>query len=201
MKLRLLMSHCKNSMRYTAVGKRRIYSDSERGTLKECGPSQRGVQGPWNVLWLVFDSWVISYANEREYHSDNWGTTHSSVFWQWLGTVLAHLNVSFSLQVENQGLVEFVLSSCTHLILIGLCYALVLCHSFKVVPCPLPSCSVLFSWALSCLTVLPLQSSGGTTRKQLDGNTVKYPIPLEIQAFIFHVSHNMCSNSTSQWTH
>ena len=35
--------------------------------------------------------------------------------------------MSFSLQIEDQGLVEFDLSSWTHLILIGLCYALGLC--------------------------------------------------------------------------
>ena len=34
----------------------------------------------WNVMWLVFVGWVISYANEWEDHSNNWGTTHSSVF-------------------------------------------------------------------------------------------------------------------------
>ena len=44
---------------------------------------------------------------------------------------LSSLGVSFSLQIEDQGLVEFDLSSWTHLILIGLCYALGLCHSFK----------------------------------------------------------------------
>ena len=48
-----------------------------------------------------------------------------------LGTVLPPLDVSFSLGIGNQGLVEFSLSSWTQLILIGLCYALVLCHSFK----------------------------------------------------------------------
>ena len=46
-------------------------------------------------------------------------------------TVLAPLGVSFSLQIEDQGLVEFDLSSRTHLILISLCYALGLCYSFK----------------------------------------------------------------------
>ena len=50
---------------------------------------------------------------------------------QCLGTVLAPLGVSFSLQIEDQGLVEFDLSSWTHLILIGLCYALGLSHSFR----------------------------------------------------------------------
>ena len=47
------------------------------------------------------------------------------------GTILAPLGVSFSLQIEDQGLVEFDLSSWTHLILIGLCYALGLCNSFR----------------------------------------------------------------------
>ena len=54
---------------------------------------------------------------------------------------MAPLDVSFSLQIEDQGLVEFDLSSWTHLILIGLCYALGLCHSFK--SCALPP-SLLF---------------------------------------------------------
>ena len=44
---------------------------------------------------------------------------------------LSSLGVSFSLQIEDQGLVEFDLSSPTHLILISLCYALGLCYSFK----------------------------------------------------------------------
>ena len=57
--------------------------------------------------------------------------TNSLVFRQCLGTVLAPLGVSFSLQIEDQGLVEFDLSSWIHLISIGLCYALVLCHSSK----------------------------------------------------------------------
>ena len=51
------------------------------------------------------------------------------------------LGVSFSLQIENQGLVEFDLSSWTHLISISLCYALGLSHSFK--SCALPP-SLLF---------------------------------------------------------
>ena len=51
---------------------------------------------------------------------------------------MAPLGVSLSLQVEHQGLVEFYLSSGTHLILMGLWYALGLCHSFK-------SCALLSS--------------------------------------------------------
>ena len=49
--------------------------------------------------------------------------------------------VPFSLQIWDQGLVEFDLSFWTHLILIGLCYALALCHCFK--NCALPP-SLLF---------------------------------------------------------
>ena len=55
-----------------------------------------------------------------------------------------HLGVSFSLQTGDQGLVEFDLSPWTHLILISLCFALVLCHSFKgwaLPPFPPVSCS------------------------------------------------------------
>ena len=47
-----------------------------------------------------------------------------------------HLGVSFSLQIGDQGLVEFDSSSWTQLVLIGLCYVFVLCHSFK--SCALP---------------------------------------------------------------
>ena len=57
-----------------------------------------------------------------------------------LGTVLPPGCV-ISLQIENQGLVEFDLSSWTHLIFISLCYAFALCHSFK--SCALPP-SLLF---------------------------------------------------------
>ena len=125
------------------------------------------VQRPWNVAWLVFSSWVISYANEWGDHPNSCGNTHSSVFWQCLGTVLAPLGVSFSLQTEDQGLVEFDLSSLIHFILIGLCYALGYVIFSKVVPYPLPSCFMFFSWVPSRPTMLPLQSSGGTTIKQL----------------------------------
>ena len=31
-----------------------------------------------------------------------------------------------------------------------------------------------------------------------EGNTVSYPIPLDIQPFIFHVFYNMCNISISQ---
>ena len=56
-----------------------------------------------------------------------------------------HLGVTSSLQIGDQGLVEFDLPSWTQLILIGLCYALCYVILSKVVPCPLPSCFMLFS--------------------------------------------------------
>ena len=55
-------------------------------------------------------SWVISYANGWGDRSNSRGTTHSLVFWQCLGTIMVLLGVSFSLQIEKQGLVEFDLS-------------------------------------------------------------------------------------------
>ena len=62
------------------------------------------------MVWLVLASWMISYANEWEDHSNNWRTTYSSVFLQRLGTLLTLLGVSFSLQIEDQDLAEFDLS-------------------------------------------------------------------------------------------
>ena len=96
------------------------------------------VVAKWNEVWLVFVSWVISYVNEWEDHPNHWGTTHSSIFAAL--DLSCHLGVSFSLQIGDQGLVEFDLSSWTHLILIGLYHVLVLCHSFKscALPCSLP---------------------------------------------------------------
>ena len=44
--------------------------------------------------------------------------------------------MSVGLEIEDQGLLEFDLSSWIQLILIGLHYTLVLCHSFK--GCALP---------------------------------------------------------------
>ena len=48
-----LIYHCKNSVRGGFVEiQREAHSTG-------CGPST----APWNVVWLVFASWVISYAN------------------------------------------------------------------------------------------------------------------------------------------
>ena len=147
------------------IGKRWILSDSEKHTPQGVGHHRGRLWWPWNVVQLVFASWVIPYANEGEDHSNHWETIHSSILRQCLGKVLAPLGVSFSSQIGDQGLAEFDLSSWTHSILIGLCYSPGLVIISKFVPCPLPSYFKLFSWAPSGPTVSPLQSSGGTTRK------------------------------------
>ena len=59
--------------------------------------------------------------------------------------------MSFNLQIGDQGLVEFGFSSWTHLILIGLHYTLVLCHSFK-------SCALLSSLLFLALLLSPVQA-------------------------------------------
>ena len=64
---------------------------------------------------------------------------------------MAPLGVSFSLQITDQRLIEFDLSSWTHLILIGLCYALGLCHSFK-------SCALLPSLLFHALVLSPIRA-------------------------------------------
>ena len=104
---------------------------------------------PWNMVWLVFASWVNSYADEWEDHLNHWGTSHSSVSCHCLGAVLPPLGMSFSLQIEDQSLVESDLSPWAHLILISLCYVLGLCHSFK-------SCAIFPSLLLPALFLSPI---------------------------------------------
>ena len=60
-------------------------------------------------MCLVYGKWVISYANEWEDHPKNWEPPIPQSF-DGKG-VLAPLGISFSLQIEDQGLVEFDLSS------------------------------------------------------------------------------------------
>ena len=92
MKLRFLMSpHRKNSVRDKMIGKKWIYSDSERSTLFRQSMGHSRVQCSLkNVIWLVFISWIISYANDQEDYSNYfwegkeisrlWATAHSLVF-------------------------------------------------------------------------------------------------------------------------
>ena len=75
-----------------------------------------------------------------------------------------------------------------------LCYVIL----SKAVPSPLSSC---FMWR-------PIQAhnvaytifwrDNQKIAGPWEGNTVEYPIPLDIQAFIFYVSYNMCSISISK---
>ena len=73
------MSHCKVSVRDTAIGKRWLCSDSESSTLRKVWAITEESASAMEGGMLVFASWVISYANEWEDHT-NWGTTDSSVF-------------------------------------------------------------------------------------------------------------------------
>ena len=152
-------------------------------------------------MWLVFACWVISYGNEWENHSNNWGTTHS-IFWQCLGTVLAPLGVSFSLQIEDQDLVEFELSPWTHLILISLLCPWAISFFQKLCPAPFPPVS--HSFPEPCQRPSVASKIFWRENQKITGvwkrNAVYSPIPLDIQALNFHVSYNMCNNSISQWT-
>ena len=93
-----------------------------------------------------------------------------------------HLSVSFSLQIGDQGLVEFDLSSCTQLILIGLCYTLVLCHSFK--SCALPPSLLFYALFLSPFRAhnVPSRYSG-----------------IHLLWFLQHVQHQQLSVNLLGW--
>ena len=75
----------------------------------------------------------------------------------WTETVMGPLCVSFSLQIEDQCLAEFDLSSWIHLILIGLCYALGPCHSFK--SCALPRSLLFHALLLSLIQAVNVAST------------------------------------------
>ena len=129
------------------------------------------------------------------------GNQQMTVSWNCLSPLAVLKIARSSLQIEDQGLFEFGLSSWTHLILIGLCYALGLCHYFK-------SCALSPSLLFHALFLSPVQAHNVASTVfwkdnqkvagPWEGNTVWYPIPLDIQAFIFHVSYNTCNNSISQ---
>ena len=195
MELRFLMSHWKK------FSERGGFVRIQREAHSKSVGHHRG-EWPWNVMWL-FRGWVISYANELEDHSNNWGTTHSSVFGQWLGTVLVPLGVSFILQIEEQGLVEFDLSSWTPLDInrFMLCpcamsffqklspapFLPVLCSSPE--PCPGPQCCLY-----NILEGQPENSWPLGEKYYIISN------PSQYLGLIFHVSYNQCHNSISQWT-
>ena len=122
------MSHRrKNSVRDRVIGKKWIYSDTERSTFhrQSVGHPRRQVQ-PWNLVWLGFIGWVISHADEWEDYSSSfwegveisrmWATTHSLVFWQCL-ELSQHCSVCrFTCWLRMR--VQSFLPSWSHLVLI-----------------------------------------------------------------------------------
>ena len=117
MKLRFLMSPTrKNSVRDKVTERSGfIQIQREAHSTDTSVGHRRGWVQPWNVAWLVFRGWVISYANKWEgYYNYFWegveisrirAASHSLVFWQCLGTGMAPLGVSLHLLTEDQGLV------------------------------------------------------------------------------------------------
>ena len=116
-----------------------------------------------------------------------------------------HLGVSFSLQIGDQGLVEFGLLSWTQLILIGLCCALVLCHSFK--GCALPPSLV------SCSFPEPHPGPQCRLYNLLEGQENSWPLGgkyciisnpsrysgLHLPCFLQHVQHQYLSVNPLGW--
>ena len=108
--------------------------------------------------------------------------------------------LSFSLQIEDQGLVAFDLSSWTHLILISYVMPLGYVILSKVVPCPFPPVSCSFPelrlgpqcWLYKILEGQPENSQPFGEKYCIISN-----LSIDIPAFIFHVSYNMY-NSISQ---
>ena len=50
-----------------------LFGFREKHTSQVVGHHRGQVLRTWNVVWLVFVSWVNSYANEWEDHPDHWG--------------------------------------------------------------------------------------------------------------------------------
>ena len=65
----------KNSVRDTVIGKRWICLDSESTLHRVLAIAEGECSGHGMWCGWFFMSWVTSYANEWEDHSNNWGTT------------------------------------------------------------------------------------------------------------------------------
>ena len=76
-----------------------------------------------------------------------------------------------------------------------------LCHSFKswALPPSLLFHAVFLSpaWAHNVASTI-FWRDNQKIAGSWEGNTISYPIPLDIQSFIFHVFYNMCNISISQ---
>ena len=57
-----------------------LFGFRKKYTPQGVGQGRRLLWWPWNLVWLVFSSWVISYANEWEDHSNNWEQPRSWSF-------------------------------------------------------------------------------------------------------------------------
>ena len=144
------MSHSKNSVRDTAIAKRCICLGSERSMLHRVWAiteeSAVAMERDVVSLWVIWAGWFHMLMSGSIIPTIREPLT-PWLFRQCFGTILAPLGVSFNLQIEDQGLVEFDLSSWTNLILICLCYSLEPCHSFK--SCALPSSLLVHALFLS----------------------------------------------------
>ena len=78
----------------------------------------------------------------------DWAMAHSLVFWWCPGTVMTSLGVSFSLLIEDQGLIKVDLSAMLNLFDSNWFILCPWAMSFfsKVVPCPFPSCYKRTQW-------------------------------------------------------
>ena len=150
-KLRFLMSHCrKNSVRDRVIGKKWIYSDTERSTLhRESVGHHRGRMQPWNLAWLVFVGCVISYANEwGDYSRYFWEGLEISKIWgtaQPLGLLTVPWNCHGTpgcvISLADWGLVLSAILVPFHsnwFYVVSLDYIIL----SNVVPCPFPSCYI-----------------------------------------------------------
>ena len=155
MKLRFSDSWCliaeKISVRDQVIGRKCIYSDTNtlhRQSVGHC----RGWVWSLEIRWLVFIGCVISYPRWEPYSncfgerleiSRNWATAHLLVLmvpWNCPGTSGCVIQLADWGSRSGQRLT--FLPSWTHLILIGLCCVLGLCHCFKVCPGTFPPVSL-----------------------------------------------------------
>ena len=146
------------------------------------------------MVWLVFISWVISYANEWEDYSNYlgdgaetswiWATAHSLVLVTWNCHGTSGCVISLADSGSRSSLVYHLWS---HLILISLCCVLGLCHSFK--SCALPLSLLLHQcfWQWDCQGALSLFWVAGSSGMSLRS---KWPKPLYSSWYLLHVTQS-----------